>query len=92
MTVPDPPRRLANHVVLDHVRLTFSVDGFEFPYWIAPDIQVRGVGDDGPPAIGVWLLTENLTVVTADGETTYRCPWPPPPGTPPSSVPRPDHH
>lgn len=80
-------RRLARDVVIDRVRSTLTVDGREFPYWIAQQgPEVLHSPAEGVPVVFIPLLADNVRIVTADGDQTYPDPWPMPDGDEPAAA------
>lgn len=64
--------KVCHEIVIDHTISTITMDGVEFPFYVTPDIQLDLTADTpGAPAIvHLGVITENLRVVSAQGETT----------------------
>ena len=61
--------RFAYDIVVDK-RGLIEIDGVPFPYYVHPDVEVCGVGDDEVLAVTMTVYADSVTVV--DGKTTDR--------------------
>lgn len=71
--------RTARNVVIDHVRHSFTIDGHEFPYWMAlagPEVQRRDPARAAGCVVQIPLIACNVRVITDDEVVEYPSPWP----------------